>query len=68
MSTATAQLPQSVADVVGQTIAATGVTDAFGVLGSGNLSSPTRCAPAALASTPPGTRAARSAWPTGMRG
>jgi len=29
--------PQSVADVVGQTLAATGVTDAFGVLGSGNL-------------------------------
>ncbi|HEY1714658.1 MAG TPA: thiamine pyrophosphate-binding protein [Solirubrobacteraceae bacterium] len=29
--------PQSVSDVVGQTLAATGVTDAFGVLGSGNL-------------------------------
>ena len=29
--------PQSVADVVGATIAATGVTDAFGVIGSGNL-------------------------------
>jgi thiamine pyrophosphate-dependent acetolactate synthase large subunit-like protein len=36
MST-TAQKPQSVADVVGQTLAGTGVTDAFGVLGSGNL-------------------------------
>ncbi|MGZ4244344.1 MAG: thiamine pyrophosphate-binding protein [Solirubrobacteraceae bacterium] len=35
--TTTAQRPQSVADVVGQTLAATGVTDAFGVLGSGNL-------------------------------
>jgi thiamine pyrophosphate-dependent acetolactate synthase large subunit-like protein len=33
----TARTPQSVADVVGQTLAATGVTDAFGVLGSGNL-------------------------------
>ncbi|HTU97778.1 MAG TPA: thiamine pyrophosphate-binding protein [Solirubrobacteraceae bacterium] len=29
--------PQSVADVVGQTLAATGVTDVFGVVGSGNL-------------------------------
>jgi thiamine pyrophosphate-dependent acetolactate synthase large subunit-like protein len=37
MSTAAAQRPQSVADVVGATIAATGLTDAFGVLGSGNL-------------------------------
>jgi thiamine pyrophosphate-dependent acetolactate synthase large subunit-like protein len=37
MSTAAARRPQSVADVVGATIAATGVTDAFGVLGSGNL-------------------------------
>jgi thiamine pyrophosphate-dependent acetolactate synthase large subunit-like protein len=37
MSTAAAQRPQSVADVVGATIAATGVTDVFGVLGSGNL-------------------------------
>jgi thiamine pyrophosphate-dependent acetolactate synthase large subunit-like protein len=36
MST-TVHAPQSVADVVGQTLAATGVTDAFGVLGSGNL-------------------------------
>jgi acetolactate synthase I/II/III large subunit len=35
--TSTAQRAQSVADVVGQTLAATGVTDAFGVLGSGNL-------------------------------
>ncbi|HEY2318622.1 MAG TPA: thiamine pyrophosphate-binding protein [Solirubrobacteraceae bacterium] len=35
--TSTARRPQSVADVVGQTLAATGVTDAFGVLGSGNL-------------------------------
>ncbi len=35
--TATVQRPQSVADVVGQTLAATGVSDAFGVLGSGNL-------------------------------
>jgi thiamine pyrophosphate-dependent acetolactate synthase large subunit-like protein len=35
--TTTVQMPQSVADVVGQTLAATGVTDAFGVLGSGNL-------------------------------
>ncbi|HEX3690049.1 MAG TPA: thiamine pyrophosphate-binding protein [Solirubrobacteraceae bacterium] len=33
----TVRTPQSVADVVGQTLAATGVTDAFGVLGSGNL-------------------------------
>lgn len=37
MSTLAARRPQSVADVVGQTLAATGVTDAFGVLGSGNL-------------------------------
>src|SRR5947209_9885006 len=37
MSTAAAERPLSVADVVGQTLAATGVTDAFGVLGSGNL-------------------------------
>jgi len=37
MSTAAAHRPKSVADVVGATIAATGVTDAFGVLGSGNL-------------------------------
>src|SRR5947209_3132722 len=37
MSTAAARRPGSVADVVGQTLAATGVTDAFGVLGSGNL-------------------------------
>jgi thiamine pyrophosphate-dependent acetolactate synthase large subunit-like protein len=37
MSSAAAQRPQSVADVVAATIAATGVTDAFGVLGSGNL-------------------------------
>ncbi len=37
MSTRTAQRPGSVADVVGATVAATGVTDAFGVLGSGNL-------------------------------
>jgi thiamine pyrophosphate-dependent acetolactate synthase large subunit-like protein len=29
--------PRSVSEVVGQTLAATGVTDAFGVLGSGNL-------------------------------
>src|ERR1700742_4030870 len=29
--------PRSVSDVVGQTLAATGVTDALGVLGSGNL-------------------------------
>ena len=36
MST-TVRTPQSVADVVGQTLAATGVTDAFGVIGSGNL-------------------------------
>ena len=36
MSTAVRK-PPSVADVVGQTIAATGVTHAFGVLGSGNL-------------------------------
>jgi thiamine pyrophosphate-dependent acetolactate synthase large subunit-like protein len=36
MST-TVRKPQSVADVVGQTLAATGVTDAFGVIGSGNL-------------------------------
>ncbi|MGZ4299919.1 MAG: thiamine pyrophosphate-binding protein, partial [Solirubrobacteraceae bacterium] len=36
MST-TVRTPQSVADVVGQTLAATGVTDAFGVVGSGNL-------------------------------
>ena len=35
--TTTVQRPQSVADVVGQTLAATGVRDAFGVLGSGNL-------------------------------
>jgi thiamine pyrophosphate-dependent acetolactate synthase large subunit-like protein len=35
--TSTVQRPQSVADVVGQTLAATGVSDAFGVLGSGNL-------------------------------
>ena len=37
MSTLAARRPQSVAEVVGQTLAATGVTDAFGVLGSGNL-------------------------------
>jgi thiamine pyrophosphate-dependent acetolactate synthase large subunit-like protein len=37
VSTVAAQRPQSVADVVGHTIAATGVTDVFGVLGSGNL-------------------------------
>ena len=37
MSTASVQQVASVADVVGQTIAACGVTDAFGVLGSGNL-------------------------------
>ncbi len=37
MSTNTATRPKSVADVVGATIAATGVGDAFGVLGSGNL-------------------------------
>ncbi|MFL5859826.1 MAG: thiamine pyrophosphate-binding protein [Solirubrobacteraceae bacterium] len=37
MSAAAAKRPLSVADVVGQTLAATGVTDAFGVLGSGNL-------------------------------
>jgi thiamine pyrophosphate-dependent acetolactate synthase large subunit-like protein len=37
VSTAAAKRPQSVADVVGHTVAATGVTDAFGVLGSGNL-------------------------------
>lgn len=37
MSTGAAQRPKSVADVVGQTIAATGLRDAFGVLGSGNL-------------------------------
>ncbi len=37
MSTAQAQRVKSVADVVGATIAAQGVTDAFGVLGSGNL-------------------------------
>ncbi len=36
MST-TVRTPQSVAEVVGQTLAATGVTDAFGVVGSGNL-------------------------------
>ncbi|HXD66524.1 MAG TPA: thiamine pyrophosphate-binding protein, partial [Solirubrobacteraceae bacterium] len=36
MST-TVRTPQSVAEVVGQTLAATGVTDAFGVIGSGNL-------------------------------
>jgi thiamine pyrophosphate-dependent acetolactate synthase large subunit-like protein len=35
--TTTAQRPQSVADVVGRTLAATGISDAFGVLGSGNL-------------------------------
>src|SRR6185437_16053999 len=35
--TTTVRKPQSVADVVGQTLAVTGVTDAFGVLGSGNL-------------------------------
>jgi thiamine pyrophosphate-dependent acetolactate synthase large subunit-like protein len=35
--TTTVRAPQSVADVVGQTLASTGVTDAFGVLGSGNL-------------------------------
>ena len=37
MSIAAARRPASVAEVVGATIAATGVTDAFGVLGSGNL-------------------------------
>jgi thiamine pyrophosphate-dependent acetolactate synthase large subunit-like protein len=37
MSTAAPPRPDSVAEVVGATIAATGVTDAFGVLGSGNL-------------------------------
>jgi thiamine pyrophosphate-dependent acetolactate synthase large subunit-like protein len=37
MTAVAAERPQSVADVVGATIAATGVTDAFGVLGSGNL-------------------------------
>jgi thiamine pyrophosphate-dependent acetolactate synthase large subunit-like protein len=37
LSTATSRPSQSVADVVGQTIAATGVTDLFGVIGSGNL-------------------------------
>jgi thiamine pyrophosphate-dependent acetolactate synthase large subunit-like protein len=35
--TSTVQRPQTVADVVGHTLAATGVSDAFGVLGSGNL-------------------------------
>ena len=35
--TTTVRTSQSVADVVGQTLAATGVTDAFGVIGSGNL-------------------------------
>ncbi len=37
MSARAPQRSASVADVVGATIAATGVTDAFGVLGSGNL-------------------------------
>lgn len=37
MSTVATQRRDSVADVVGATIAATGLADAFGVLGSGNL-------------------------------
>ncbi len=37
MTAGSAQRVQSVADLVGATIAAQGVTDAFGVLGSGNL-------------------------------
>lgn len=37
MTAGSAHRVQSVADVVGATIAAQGVTDAFGVLGSGNL-------------------------------
>jgi thiamine pyrophosphate-dependent acetolactate synthase large subunit-like protein len=37
VTTAAAQRVQSVADVVGHTIAGMGVTDVFGVLGSGNL-------------------------------
>src|ERR1700760_1506662 len=37
MTTVPGQRVQSVADVVGATIAAQGVKDAFGVLGSGNL-------------------------------
>ena len=66
MST-TVRKPQSVADVVGQTLAATGVTDAFGVLGSATWSSPTRCARAGPASITPAARTGRSAWPTGTR-
>ena len=37
MSTQISAPPQTVADVVGATIAAQGVQDVFGVLGSGNL-------------------------------
>ncbi len=37
MTAVAGQRPKTVADVVGHTIAATGVTDVFGVLGSGNL-------------------------------
>ncbi|HLH64533.1 MAG TPA: thiamine pyrophosphate-binding protein [Solirubrobacteraceae bacterium] len=37
MSSAAAQRTRTVADAVGEALAATGVSDAFGVLGSGNL-------------------------------
>ena len=57
----------SVADVVGETIAAQGVRDAFGVLGSGNLVVTNALVRGGARFHPPATRAARSAWPTGTR-
>ena len=57
----------SVADVVGETLAAQGVSDAFGILGSGNLVVTNALSAAAPASIPPATRAGQSAWRTGTR-
>ena len=67
MST-TVRAPQSVADVVGQTLAAIGVTDAFGVLGSGNLVVTNALCSRGARFHHARARTGPSAWPTATRG
>ena len=56
-----------VAEAVGAALAEQGVDTVFGVVGSGNLVVTNALPPAARASSPPATRAARSRWPTAGR-
>jgi hypothetical protein len=57
-----------VSEAVGRALAELEVDVMFGLMGSGNLAFTNAARHAAWPSTPPGTRAARSAWPTGTRG